>query len=876
MKVLLNSAFYLILATQLIGQVDIQSFDNSNYYANHFEEAYQLYPNVPRGILESVAYNHTHIRHIQPAQEAPSCIGLPASYGVMGLVLEGQDYFRNNLLSIAENTIYTESQIIKSPRYNILAYAEAYQQLMHELDLTGTTIEKQIPILINLSELPYASEETEFKDNYVLQTQIYGILDFLNQPNYQQQFNFPERNIDLAATFGDNYPVLSSSHVVMTDNTVETIDGIQFNGNLLLAPDYPPAIWDPTTCNYSSRSGTAITAVTIHTTQGSYAGSISWFKNCNANASAPYVIRSSDGQVTQMVLEADKAWHVGSENPYTIGIEHEGWIDDSSWYTEAMYESSADLVKDIVNSGYGINPLRTHHGLGCTGSTTACGLGGCIKIKGHQHFPNQTHTDPGINWDWKKYYDLINDGILVDTETAVSGTACDSGGSAGNYGDDERTLLKISPANAISITLDFTAFDLELDWDYLTIYDGATVNDPVVANYTGTTGPGILTLNNAAVLIEFRSDCATTNPGYCFDWTAVVSDIIAPTTSIDAIASPVETDFIASFTDTDNMGGTGIDDAYFLACDFNGVEWRANGDHGFAYDDFSNNLHTDWINYSGTWSVTGGSLIQSDVNDGNSNLYIAVDQNQADSYLYNWKGKITGSGTNQRAGIHFFCDNAAMANRGNSYFMYFRESSNKLQLYKVVNDTWTLEVDLPYTFNLNQNYDFKIFFNKVTGVIDIYVDGVKALSWTDAAPHTVGNHVSFRSGNCAYTVDEFRVYKSRSNSEVITVANESTAMIRYENTTGVLPGGIHSIVRDLACNVSTEAVAFFDVDFDICPIDIHENGVVAPGVYQAANGVHSSGVITSSLHVSFLANYIDLLPGFESNTDFNAEIDPCN
>ncbi len=89
-------------------------------------------------------------------------------------------------------------------------------------------------------------------------------------------------------------------------------------------------------------------------------------------------------------------------------------------------------------------------------------------------------------------------------------------------------------------------------------------------------------------------------------------------------------------------------------------------------------------------------------------------------------------------------------------------------------------------------------------------------------------------------------------------------------------GGIHSIVRDVACNVSAEATAFFDVDFDICPIDIYENGVVAPGVYQAANGVHSSGVITSSLHVSFLANYIDLLPGFESNNDFNADIDPCN
>jgi len=50
--------------------------------------------------------------------------------------------------------------------------------------------------------------------------------------------------------------------------------------------DYPPALTDLTTCNFSSRNGTPISAVTIHTVQGSYAGCISWFKNCSANVSA--------------------------------------------------------------------------------------------------------------------------------------------------------------------------------------------------------------------------------------------------------------------------------------------------------------------------------------------------------------------------------------------------------------------------------------------------------------------------------------------------------------------------------------------------------------------------------------------------------------
>ena len=63
-----------------------------------------------------------------------------------------------------------------------------------------------------------------------------------------------------------------------------------------------------------------------------------------------------------MVLEQDKAWHVGSENPYTIGYEHEGYVTQPQWYTEAMYIASADLSRDIVNPGYGIPAVRTYYG----------------------------------------------------------------------------------------------------------------------------------------------------------------------------------------------------------------------------------------------------------------------------------------------------------------------------------------------------------------------------------------------------------------------------------------------------------------------------------------------------------------------------------
>ena len=183
--------------------------------------------------------------------------------------------------------------------------------------------------------------------------------------------------------------VLSSSENTFGHDGISNPNGLMYEVPLNKTAEYGPALWVATpTCNYSSRNGTAISAVTIHTIQGTYAGAISWAQNCSAGVSYHYVVRSSDGQVTQMLLEADKGWHVGSENPYCIGIEHEGYVTDPSWYTTALYTASSDLCRDITQSGYGINPLRTYFGEATVGLNS---IGGCTKIKGHQHYPNN-HT----------------------------------------------------------------------------------------------------------------------------------------------------------------------------------------------------------------------------------------------------------------------------------------------------------------------------------------------------------------------------------------------------------------------------------------------------------------------------------------------------
>jgi N-acetyl-anhydromuramyl-L-alanine amidase AmpD len=142
-----------------------------------------------------------------------------------------------------------------------------------------------------------------------------------------------------------------------------------------------------------------IDKIVIHMTQGSWSSALNWFQDPVAQASAHYTVRSWDGFLGQSVLEKDIAWHAGNWpiNQTSVGIEHEGFVSNPSWFTEAMYDSSAWLSGYLCNK-YGI-PVNRYH------------------IFGHNEVPDPydpgqlggagNHTDPGLYWDWDKYIDYV-------------------------------------------------------------------------------------------------------------------------------------------------------------------------------------------------------------------------------------------------------------------------------------------------------------------------------------------------------------------------------------------------------------------------------------------------------------------------------------
>ena len=129
-----------------------------NPYVTFFENAYIQFPTVPRGVLEAVAFTSTHFNHLtHTADEAGSCIGMPKAYGVMGLILDGKQYFNNNLEKISILSGYSVQQILDDPEINILAYAKAYANLDNEFKKNkknARLINRMASVLISMSEYP--------------------------------------------------------------------------------------------------------------------------------------------------------------------------------------------------------------------------------------------------------------------------------------------------------------------------------------------------------------------------------------------------------------------------------------------------------------------------------------------------------------------------------------------------------------------------------------------------------------------------------------------------------------------------------------------------------------------------------------------------
>jgi len=108
-----------------------------------------------------------------------------------------------------------------------------------------------------------------------------------------------------------------------------------------------------------------------------------------------------------------------------------------------------------------------------------------------------------------------------------NGILYDSGGPDAPYTDDNEAYIYINGTSGEALSLTFTQFDVEGHFDFLTIYDGSSINSPLVGTYTGLNLPNngnpILLSGNSCLLV-FTSDFTITGAGFamnfdCIDFT---------------------------------------------------------------------------------------------------------------------------------------------------------------------------------------------------------------------------------------------------------------------------------------------------------------------------------------------------------------------
>lgn len=201
--------------------------------------------------------------------------------------------------------------------------------------------------------------------------------------------------------------------------------------------DYRAAVWRGSP-NFDARradsSGVAHLVI-IHTCEGNYPGCWSWLSNPVSRVSAHYVVNEEGTEISQLVREPYRAWHVAAlydctlnlrhdcwldgvqSNHFTVGIEHAGFASQSA-FPETQIDASAALVCDITRD-HGI-PRDWQH------------------VVGHGQLQPLDRTDPGPNWPWISYLhrvqrhcgEMVADDEVSRNDTAVATASVPAGWSA--------------------------------------------------------------------------------------------------------------------------------------------------------------------------------------------------------------------------------------------------------------------------------------------------------------------------------------------------------------------------------------------------------------------------------------------------------------
>lgn len=368
---------------------------------------------VPADLLKSVGYVETRWQMVSGREEFA---GQAPAFGVMAL--RGAQLDRG-----AQLAGVSASDARTNPEANIRAAAALLSSYASELGIDRTDVNAWGPAVARYSGIADQGAQSVYVHN-----DVYGVLS---------------RGAIARAPGGDVIASIAARPGVRALR-------VPAPPRAVAGPDYAASVWRPSP-NYNARpTGTIgqVGMVIIHDCEGSYTSCWSWLTNTQAQASAHYVVNESGSEISQLVRESDRAWHIAatydctlnssvdcwrngySSNHFTVGIEHGGFASQTSWPV-GQIDASARLSCDI-SQAYSIPRDRYH-------------------FVGHGQLQPANRTDPGPNWPWTDYLNRINSycgtgstSLIVDSNNSnndtskgyisVSANWTSSSSTAGYYG----------------------------------------------------------------------------------------------------------------------------------------------------------------------------------------------------------------------------------------------------------------------------------------------------------------------------------------------------------------------------------------------------------------------------------------------------------
>lgn len=214
--------------------------------------------------------------------------------------------------------------------------------------------------------------------------------------------------------------------------------------------------------------------------------------------------------------------------------------------TQTFYPSTQGSCMSIVFQG--INTANNDILSIYNGSSTASPLIGSYV---NQSLPPAFNTNGPVTFQWVSngtnnrvgWYALIQctPCPAPTTQTITCGTPLtftDSGGSGGNYGNNENytvTLVPSNPSQCIAYT--FSSFNTNSSNDFISLYNGGTTAAPLIGTYFNTNTPPSFTTSGGALTYVFQSDGSGVSSG----WVATASCVTCPVTLNTFLINPTGT-----------------------------------------------------------------------------------------------------------------------------------------------------------------------------------------------------------------------------------------------------------------------------------------------------------------------------------------------